>query len=73
MSFTMAYMQKGFRTTSKLWIGGQALLLNIPIIIMMQLGYQLKTAISACIPSQLPANCSSLRQLQQQHDSGDHH
>ena len=32
----------------------------------MQLGYQLKTAISNCIPPKLPANCSCVQQLQQQ-------
>ena len=32
----------------------------------MQLVYELKTAISASIPQQLTANCSSVRQLPQQ-------
>ena len=47
-------------------VGSHTLLLHIPIIIMMQmqLGFQLKTAISAGIPLKLPANCSSVRQLQ---------
>ena len=35
-------------------------------MIQIQLGYQLKTALNACTPPNLPANCSSLRQLQQQ-------
>ena len=40
---------------------------NISTIIMIQmkLMYQIKTAMSACIPQKLPANCSSVRQLQQ--------
>ena len=38
---------------------------NSIIIKQMQLGHQLKTAISACIPPKLPAKCCSERQLQQ--------
>ena len=39
------------------------------IIIQMQLGYQLKTAINVRIQPKLPTNCSSMGQLQQQRTS----
>ena len=35
-------------------------------MIQMQLGYQLKTATSACISPKLPSNCSSVQQLEEQ-------
>ena len=43
---------------------------SIIIMIQMYLRYKLKTAISTRIPPKLPANCNSVRQLQQQQDIG---
>ena len=51
----------------QVWIGSHTTTnISIFIMIQMQLGYQFKTPISACIPQKLPANCSSIQQLLQQ-------
>ena len=42
---------------------------NSIIIKQMQLGHQLKTAITACTPPKLPAKCCSERQLQQKNNN----
>ena len=39
---------------------------SIVNMIQMQLEYQVKTPISACVPPKISVNCSSVQQLQQQ-------